>query len=144
MSRLVYLVVPTYAKSSCDAYFDFKSAQAAANKLGGPSMASVVTVGAMSLNAVAKEAYEVARSKGFWDGDAAHISNKLLLIHSEVSEAAEEYRIGLFCENFRKEIADVLIRTLDLAYGLGMDVEVAVREKMEHNRTRPKLHGKKF
>lgn len=41
------------------------------------------------------------------------------------------------------ELADILIRTFDLAAATGVDLEKAVREKMRYNRTRPFRHGKK-
>jgi hypothetical protein len=43
---------------------------------------------------------------------------------------------------FPIEVADALIRTLDLVGGLGIDIEAAVREKMDFNATRPHMHGK--
>jgi NTP pyrophosphatase (non-canonical NTP hydrolase) len=41
------------------------------------------------------------------------------------------------------EIADVIIRCLDFAGEHGIDIERAVREKMEYNRSRPFKHGNK-
>lgn len=123
----------------------------------------------MKLNDVAKAAHDMAREKGFWDGDAGDVCKKLLLIHSEVTEAAEEYRKGNAQtyytaakverygsgltyigyeqkpEGIGPELADVLIRTLDLIQGMGMNAEALVKEKMEFNGKRGKLHGgKKF
>lgn len=43
---------------------------------------------------------------------------------------------------FPIELADVIIRTLDLASGLGIDIEEAIRIKMDFNATRPRLHGR--
>lgn len=103
----------------------------------------------------------MARSKGFWDGEAADTVKKLLLIHSEISEAAEEVRAGnplsytdvpagpylvgeLKPEGLAPELADVLIRTLDLMHGLGIDVEATVTEKMTYNACRGPMHGKQF
>lgn len=126
---------------------------------------AVATYNDASLKALAKEAYDIAVDKGFWAHRAADGSEpcnpigKLLLIHSEVSEAAEELRTGetemrhvvglpgwpLKPEGLPSELADILIRTLDLAHGLGIDIEKAVQEKMTYNKGRPKLHGgKKF
>lgn len=42
------------------------------------------------------------------------------------------------------EIADSLIRILDLCDAMGMDVEFHVKEKMNYNSKRPKLHGKLY
>lgn len=100
------------------------------------------------------------------------LPEKLCLIHSEVSEALELYREGLVEEGpmyaanglvskfqyaeedtkrekpwkpvgFDSELADIIIRVMDLAGFLGIDLERAVREKNEHNRTRAHRHGGK-
>jgi NTP pyrophosphatase (non-canonical NTP hydrolase) len=95
--------------------------------------------------------------KGFWDTDDPDDINtqlaKLALIHSEVSEAAEAVRIGDIAprrgehgkpEGMAAELADVIIRVLDLAEALGLDMGAAVEEKHEHNTTRPRRHGGKL
>lgn len=74
--------------------------------------------------------------------DTYKIPAVLALIHSEVSEALEAFRKGDE-ENFVEEIADVLIRTLDLAGGIEPDFEAAVLEKIERNRKRAHRHGGK-
>ena len=85
---------------------------------------------------------------GWWDGiedwDEVDkiIPTKLLLIHSEISEAMEGHRKGLMDDKLphRKmmevELADALIRILDLAGACGYDLEAAVAEKMEYNASR--------
>jgi hypothetical protein len=45
---------------------------------------------------------------------------------------------------FPIELADALIRILDLAAGLGIDIEEAIRIKMDFNTTRPHRHGGKL
>lgn len=66
----------------------------------------------------------------------------LNLIHSEVSEATEGWRSN-DKENFGEELADNLIRTLDLGYSLGYDLQQLVRAKLEKNRKRAFKHGGK-
>ncbi len=41
------------------------------------------------------------------------------------------------------ELADVIIRALDLAWMLGIDIDSAVREKLEFNASRGQMHGGK-
>ena len=45
-------------------------------------------------------------------------------------------------DHFREELADVIIMALSVAGYLGIDIDKAVREKMEINRGREWRHGK--
>lgn len=69
------------------------------------------------------------------------IPEKLMLIVTEAAEAMEAYRSDDRA-NFGEELADIIIRTLDLCGGLGVDIQGAVMQKMEVNFTRPKKHGR--
>lgn len=66
----------------------------------------------------------------------------LCLIHSEISEAMEGERKDLMDDKLphRKmaevELADAIIRILDYSAGFGYDIEGAVQEKLEYNKTR--------
>lgn len=70
------------------------------------------------------------------------IPQKLLLIHSEISEACEADRKGLMDSHLPHrsglecELADALIRICDLAGALKLDLGGAVMEKMKYNSTR--------
>ena len=68
---------------------------------------------------------------------------KLMLIVTELGEACEADRLG-DKENFNEEIADTFIRLCDLCGYLGIDIEKEIEIKMNKNRARPKLHGKKY
>ena len=45
-------------------------------------------------------------------------------------------------EAYTEELADVIIASLSVAGKLGIDIDAAVRGKMEINRARPWKHGK--
>src|SRR5574343_116152 len=47
-------------------------------------------------------------------------------------------------DTFEDEIADAVIRLLDLSAGLGIDLEKHINAKVRYNETRPKLHGKLY
>ncbi len=78
-----------------------------------------------------------------WDSsDITKIPANLALIHSEVSEALEGFRHN-DPVNFAEELADIIIRVLDLAGGLKIDIDAEVEAKMEINRHRGERHGGK-
>ena len=106
------------------------------------------------LNALADEIVAINKANGWkvttpldWPHDGAtpdpyRLGCILCLIHSEVSEALEAMRKH-DRPNFEEELADVIIRVLDLTGGLGIDIERAIHEKLEVNRQREHRHGGK-
>ena len=82
-----------------------------------------------------------AKTPAMW-GEKFAIPSALALIHSEVSEALEAFR-GRDLANFEEEMADVLIRVLDVTHGMGIDLAGAVLAKLEKNRARGYRHGGK-
>ena len=103
------------------------------------------------------EIHEIAKEKGWYDGEGRNIGEALMLIVTEAAEAMEDVRVGRMVtvhilesgnickpEGFPIEIADILIRCLDLCGYLNIDIEEAVRQKVAYNRTRPVRHGGKF
>lgn len=47
-------------------------------------------------------------------------------------------------DTFEDEIADTLIRLLDLCGFMNIDIDFHVREKLKYNATRPRKHGKEY
>ena len=104
------------------------------------------------LDALSAILHEIAIEKGFWDGEKNYdkIGNKLALIHSEVTEILEAIRKNQGSEKIVEEMADVLIRLLDLyaamrnAGFLEHSLDEILDKKMEINRNRQRLHGNLF
>lgn len=78
-----------------------------------------------------------------WYGSAHKIPAILALITSEMSEALEAFRNDAPLAAFGEELADTIIRVLDCAAGLGLNMDAAVRAKIEKNKTRGYRHGGK-
>jgi NTP pyrophosphatase (non-canonical NTP hydrolase) len=120
----------------------------------------------MSISVLAAEIHDIALEKGWWDPKQPRTFGDLIaLFHSELSEALEEFRSGkdlaviYYQERARVldeygynntepkgvpiELADVIIRILDVCEFYGIDMEYAIRCKMQFNARRPVRHGGK-
>ena len=124
------------------------------------------------VHALAKEkgwwpTYRENGPKEVIDLDKVNIPEKLMLMVSELGEALEEYRKGNVDtwfsvdtdplatetqinntidkkpEGMWIELADVIIRLLDLAGAYDIDMEELVKLKHAYNKTRPYRHGGK-
>lgn len=115
-----------------------------------------------SINNLVEKAHENSVKHGFWDDievinhsniDALSmgfkqlinnaICTRLMLITGEVAETMEALRKG-DTENFKEELADIIIRVADLAGNLDIDLEAEIKKKMQKNLARPYKHGKAF
>lgn len=120
-----------------------------------------------TLNKLRDEIHEYAISKGFWDKER-ETGTLLMLCVSELSEAMEADRNGLYADleliekdkedfidfkwsfensikdTFEDELADTIIRILDLCGAKGIDIEKHIELKMKYNVTRERMHGKKY
>lgn len=111
----------------------------------------------MNLRMIQKKLHSQAKDMG-WHNKPREIGTMIALCHSELSEALEGARKDLQDDHLphRKmvevELADCIIRILDLAEREGYDVAGAIVEKHEYNRkradhqlaNREKEGGKKF
>ncbi len=104
------------------------------------------------LDALAALLHETAKEKGFWDGEYSHdkIGNKLALVHSEVTEVLEAIRKSKGSEAIVEEMADVIIRLLDVYAAMRNKEDVLhslddiLEAKINKNKERPRLHGNLF
>lgn len=102
-----------------------------------------------SLRTLQERIHETAKRKGWWD-KPRHTGELIALAHSELSEALEAARHGDPPDDkipehsgMEAELADVIIRVLDMAAGLKLDVVGATVAKLEFNNGRPYRHGNK-
>jgi NTP pyrophosphatase (non-canonical NTP hydrolase) len=112
----------------------------------------------LTLDGMAEAVHETAVEKGFWsviDGATQEqqdifITKQLMMIVSEAVEVMEAIRKSRGPEEVADEMADIIIRTLDLYAGLkeleyvNTDLQVAFNNKTSFNTTRPERNGVKF
>jgi len=96
----------------------------------------------MNLNEYRDMCHKIAIEKGFWEASDS-VAVKLMLVVTELAEACEADRKG-DDKNFHEEIADTFIRLFDLCGFLNIDIKKEINAKMIINKSRPKLHGKRY
>lgn len=106
-----------------------------------------------NLNELAHEIHVIAQQHGWWEPPIRSFGELISLCHAELSEALEEHRnhhspnevylVGEKPEGIPIELADVIIRILDMCGHYGINIEEAVRQKIEYNKTREYKHGGK-
>ena len=128
---------------------------------------------ATGLNDAATQIHTAARNKGFWDSER-ETGTLLMLCVSELSEALEADRKNRFAklehyeenmkgytpedsplsfeslftmyikDTFEDELADTVIRILDLCGARGIDLEKHINLKLKYNLTRERMHGNSY
>lgn len=124
-----------------------------------------------TMSEIAQQIHANNKEKGFYDTEK-NIGEMLALIHSEVSEALEADRKEMKCNispielrlvvdnlsngqypfyyktvvkgTFDEEMADIIIRVLDLCAYKGIDIDAHVAAKIRYNSLREYKHGKKY
>jgi len=108
---------------------------------------------AVTLDSMAKEIHSTAVEKGFWpeEVDDIFVTKQLMMIVSEAVEVMEAIRKSKGEAEVADEMADIIIRTLDLWEGLKENgyvgdhqLQVALNNKTDINKSRPQKHGVKF
>lgn len=110
--------------------------------------------------------HQYAIDKGWWDtSESRNFGDLMALLHTEISEAYEEYRNGhtptdhyydssksvtspageewYKPEGIPSELADLMIRVFDICGYFGIDIQAVLTEKHIYNLHRPYRHGNK-
>jgi NTP pyrophosphatase (non-canonical NTP hydrolase) len=108
-------------------------------------MQTLETIGAKAHEINARNGWEVFTSddwRPFDNPNVPKLCTHMALVHTEVAEATEAVR-HRDAENFREELADIIIRVASIAFGMGLDLESAINIKLAKNSERGFHHGGK-
>ena len=104
------------------------------------------------INALVRAAHKNAVAHGWWEEDRS-FGEQIALMHSELSEALEDYRTNLeinevYFEGDKPcgipvELADCIIRIFDTCGRYKIDLQKVIMMKMIYNEGRPYKHGGK-
>lgn len=110
----------------------------------------------IEIHEMQKEVHENAIAHGWWEpdenGQVRTFGDLVALCHCELSEAVEAYRDGHVDvwygqdgkpEGVPTELADCVIRIMDMFGYYGWDLEKCLEEKTKYNEGRPYKHGGK-
>ena len=121
----------------------------------------------MELKKMQRMVHSLAKKKGWWEsGNSKTDTESVMLMVTELAEAVEEIRNGRPAlyqyragaqfpyeratwipygkpEGTLTELADCVIRIMDLCEHKGWDLEAAILLKHQYNRTRSYRHGNK-
>jgi len=87
----------------------------------------------MKINEIAEKNYLWVEKMGWHNKSTLEA---LALVASEVGEAINECRNEKPTEHFGEELADIVLRVLDISHWQGIDIEKKIIEKMAKNESR--------
>lgn len=94
-----------------------------------------------------EEIHRNAVKHGWYEGvsedDVYFLPAQLALIHSEISEALEAYRVRDM-KSVSKELGNIVLRVMDLSCFIGADFQQIIWETHKENLQRPYKHGGKI
>lgn len=103
-----------------------------------------------SFNAMSEHVHQLSISKGWWTDKGRNDGELIALIHSELSEALEALRHGnppddkvTSMNGAVVELADAVIRIMDMAAARGWNLGAAIVAKTIYNHGREIRHGGK-
>lgn len=115
----------------------------------------------LTLNILRDEIYQDAVAHGLWEehdyyySEMEEVRDMLHEAEIDVEMAEKEHCARLIegecyelagasedAEQYAEELADVIIMSMSVAGKLGIDIDAAIRRKMEINKGRPWKHGK--
>lgn len=119
----------------------------------------------LTVTGLIEDSFQVSKANGFHDKNDTTFGDRIALVHSELSEALEEYRSGhdyneiyyptaldpetgeeftlAKPEGIPVELADAVIRIADMCGRYGIDLQNAIEIKQSYNKTRTYRHGNK-
>lgn len=125
----------------------------------------------MEIKKLAERIHDINVEKGFWE-EYRNTGEMLMLVVSELAEALEADREMNFADlsqmefewnskgetdedfkevfevyvknSFEDEIADTIIRLLDISEGMEIDIEKHIDYKLKYNKMREHKHGKNY
>lgn len=97
------------------------------------------------IHSEASEALEADRKGHYYFNTQTADIPADLIIEKSINDEFFKNTFENLCKNtFEDELADIMIRVMDLAAYKGIDLDKHIKWKIRYNTTREKYHGKKY
>lgn len=77
------------------------------------------------------------------NADIENLADVQYMSHFHLTEFERSFK-GNIKDTYEDELADAVIRLLDMCGAAGIDIQFHVDAKLQYNKTRPHKHGKQF